>query len=61
MTTIPDERTLDTVTPQEWGAATKKERAEFISIQAKRGFASFVCLTCGFPTAHGQASCEACR
>ena len=54
-------RTLDTVTPGEWRAASKAERDKFIVAWARKGLVSFCCLGCGFPTAHGQAECEACR
>jgi len=57
---IPDDRTLDTVSPSEWRLADAEERATFKTRWARRGHVSFVCLTCGYPTAHGQAICEAC-
>ena len=53
--------TLNSVTPEQWRRATQKQREAFHRYWAERGVASFVCLTCGFPTVRGQASCEACE
>jgi lipopolysaccharide biosynthesis regulator YciM len=58
---IAADRTLDTVTPEEWRAASPSQRQAFIAAQASHGLASFRCTGCGFPTARGVASCEACR
>jgi len=58
---IPVNRNLNTVTAAEWRAASKDERQEFMRREARKGYVSFVCLTCGFPTAYGQAACEACH
>lgn len=58
---IPEGRTLDTVTAEEWRAATQDERRRFLQDWARRGVVSFVCLNCSFPSAHGVAFCEACR
>ena len=57
---IPDDRTLDTVTVDDWRAAGEVERGDFMQRQASAGFASFVCLGCGFPSAYGRSFCEAC-
>ena len=57
---IPEDRTLDTVTPDEWNVATLLERNLFMREQGSRGMASLVCLGCGFPAAYGRARCEAC-
>ena len=54
-------RTLDNVTPAQWRGASHYERSAFQQHWHIRGFASHSCLTCGYPTAYGQASCEACR
>lgn len=61
MAAIPEGRDLNTVTADEWRAATTDERDAFTDGQRRRGCVSMVCLTCGFPTVYGQASCEACR
>ena len=58
---IPDGATLDTVMVDEWRAASGAERAEFIEREARKGHVSFVCLSCGYPTEHGVATCEACQ
>lgn len=58
---IPAERTLDTVTAEEWRRATFAERQEFIGQQCALGYVSFVCLACGFPVTYGGAPCAACE
>lgn len=61
MAAIPESRDLNTVTADEWRAASTYERDAFTDGQRRRGCVSMVCLTCGFPTVYGQASCDACR
>jgi hypothetical protein len=58
---IPPERDLDTVTASEWRNSTEQERREFVDRERQRGYVSFHCLTCAFPTSHGVAVCDACR
>lgn len=58
---IPDDRDLDSVTPEDWRAASCVERAEFIQRWGRLGMVSFCCLVCGFPTARGMAGCDACQ
>ena len=58
---IPKDKTLDTVTAAEWRSASEKERREFIAGFLAKGIGSFCCLTCGFPTEHGQYCCESCE
>ena len=58
---IPIERDFDTVTAAEWRAATEAERQAFWNRQRLSGSVSFCCLTCHFPTVHGQSTCEACE
>lgn len=55
------DRTFNTITAAEWRGMTPEEREEFTMYWNRKGFASFQCLNCGFPTEHGQARCEACR
>ena len=51
---------LNTVTPTQWRKASQDERTAFWTHWQQQGVVAFSCLTCGFPTEHGQASCEAC-
>lgn len=53
--------TLDSIRPERWREMTAEERLTFTDYWMRRGFMSYSCLSCGFPTAHGQGSCEACR
>lgn len=52
---------LDTIKAQQWREMTVEQRAEFINNQLRKGFASFGCVRCGYPTHHGQSTCEACE
>jgi hypothetical protein len=60
MGAIPAGRDLDTVTVDEWKAASKDERAAFNYHWSRQGIVSFGCLSCGYPSPRGVAFCEAC-
>ena len=47
--------------PAVWRTMSKALRVEWDRRYSFAGYVSFVCLTCGYPTASGQAWCEACR
>lgn len=53
--------TLDTITPEQWRELLPAERTMFINSWHNKGVVSFRCMACGYPTAHGQSRCEACR
>jgi len=57
---IPPERSLDTVTANEWRISTVNERHDFIERERAKGIVSFVCIMCGFPTSRGMAGCDSC-
>jgi len=53
--------TLDTITPSQWKSLSEDERLAFRFYWNNKGYASFVCLNCGYPVSHGVSSCEACK
>lgn len=57
---IPANRTLDTVTAEEWRGATIGERREFIRSRQGPVLIAVGCRRCGFPAGFGLSSCEAC-
>jgi hypothetical protein len=57
---IPEDATIDTVTAEQWRAACRCEREDFMRKWQARGIGCFVCTRCGFPSAYGCSSCEAC-
>ncbi len=52
--------TIDTMRPVQWRQMTQQQREAFWRREWKRGCAAHSCLTCGYPTVYGQASCKAC-
>jgi len=57
---ISKDRTLDTVTPNEWRLASPEERHEFLWREQRKGFVCMTCTNCGYPTPVGQSRCDAC-
>ena len=52
---------LNSIKPEQWRQLSEVQKSTFLNSWARRGIASFRCLNCSYPTAHGQARCEACR
>ena len=52
---------LEAVTAMAWRAMSEQERTACHEGWKRQGVVSFMCLTCGYPLAQGQATCESCR
>jgi hypothetical protein len=51
---------IDDVTPEEWRSWNSYQRNAFWVAWRWQGVLAHSCLGCGYPTAYGQSSCEAC-
>lgn len=52
---------LNSMTAAVWNTMSGLERKLWANWWRGQGMFSFQCLNCGFPTATGQAGCDACR
>lgn len=52
---------INQMTPDVWKSMARDDRRAWTNYWRIQGQVSFTCLSCGFPTASGQSSCEACR
>lgn len=52
--------TIDTIKPERWRQMTTLQQQRFHLHWARKGYACFRCIGCGFPATHGRMRCEAC-
>lgn len=54
-------KSFNEVTPAEWRAMSRMQRAEYYDYWIKRGETSFGCLKCGYPSGDCASTCAACE